>query len=138
MIGACIATLLTACGGDSGAAGGSPTPSPTAPLGERPASTAELTIVEPRFGATVEGPDVDVVVEVEGATVLEEASRDLRPDTGHIHVLVNDRVDTLLAGERYTIAGLDPGEYIIKVEFAAADHGSFSPPVIEIVRVTVT
>lgn len=137
LIGACIATLLTACGGDGGAAGGSPTP--TAPVGQRPASTAELTIVEPRPGASLEGPDIDVVVQVEGATILERASRNLTPDTGHIHVIVDGEViDRNVFEDRYTVKDLEPGDHIIKVEFAAADHGSFSPPVIETVRITVT
>ena len=140
-VGMAVAAVLTACGGGGSDAGASPTPSeasPTPSNAQRPTSTAELTILEPKLGATVPGPNVDIVVQIQGATLLGEASRDLRPDTGHIHVSVNDRVDTLLAGERYTIEDLDPGQYIIKVEFAAADHGSFSPPVIETVKITVT
>jgi len=139
-----FAFALTACGGD-----GSPSGTQSSPASDRPTSTGTITIVEPAEGAQVPGPDVAVRVRVDGATIITSgtASRDVQPDTGHVHVLLKDlsgggggegRTLTLLAGAEYTIEDLQPGRYIVTVEFAAADHGSFDPRVKDAVTITVT
>jgi hypothetical protein len=53
----------------------------------------------------------------------------VRPDQGHVHVLV----DGQLAAMNYTLDGklpaLTPGQHVIRVEFVAADHLPFDPRV---------
>ena len=80
-----------------------------------------------------------VRVAVAGATVLTTgaASRDVRPDTGHVHLAVDGTTVTLLAGLTYDIKDLTPGNHILQAEFAAADHGYFDPRVLATATFTV-
>lgn len=129
-----LSALLAACGGDA-----APSASPTV-VNTRPTSTGTLTVLEPAFGSTVQGPTVRVRVRVDGARVLPKnlGSRHLSPDTGHIHINLDERVVTQTGGREYEIPDVQPGDRVLRVEFAAADHFSFNPPVIQIVRFTVT
>lgn len=124
---------LAACGGDDPKA----TPTGTSTPSPRPSSTATLSIVQPASGQVVEGSTLLVKVKVEGATVLEEASRDVRPDTGHVHIALDGETVTLLAGLEYQLTGLKPGQHLLEASFAAADHGPFQPPVVTTVTFTV-
>jgi hypothetical protein len=103
----------------------------------RPSSTGSIEITQPTRGEVVEGPSVTVKVALEGATLLEEASRNIRPDTGHMHITLDGTVITLLAGLEYTIETVEPGTHVLQAEFVAADHGPFDPPVIETVSFRV-
>jgi len=126
------AFVLAACpGGDTS------NPDGTGTSGTRPTSTATVTLVSPRQGDTVDGPDVIVETRLTGGRILKRASTNLQPDTGHIHVFLDGKVVELLAGARYRLADVPPGQHTIKVEFVAADHGSFDPPVFQVARITV-
>jgi hypothetical protein len=124
-----LAVVLAACGGGASDA--------TDGGGDRPASTGEIRIVQPEPGAVVPADDVVVEVELTGATIAAEASTDIRPDEGHIHISVDGETITLLGGLREEVPGLEPGTHLLEVEFAASDHGPFEPPVIESVTFTV-
>lgn len=130
-----IALALAACGG-----GDEPsTPRPSSPAtGTRPSSSAKLSFVEPQYGATVKGPAVAVRLNLTGGRLLEKASRTITSDTGHVHVALDGKTVTLLAGLEYTLEDVAPGQHLIRAEFAAADHGSFDPPVLADMRITVT
>lgn len=127
------AVLLGAC---NGAADPPATPSATEP--SRIASTGSITVLQPEAGAAVEGPSVEVRVALEGATIAEEVSSDIRPDVGHIHVKLDGETITLLAGLEYTVDEVDPGPHVLEVEFSASDHGPFDPRVVQTVSFTVT
>lgn len=124
---------LAACGGDGTPAGtaASGTPSP------RPSSTATLTIVSPTPGQVVTGTTHTVKLKLEGARLLEQASRNLTPDTGHVHIALDGTTLTFLAGLEYQMTDLKPGAHLLEASFAAADHGAFNPPVVTTVTFTV-
>jgi hypothetical protein len=121
-----LAAALAGCGGDK-ASGASPT---SATLGPRPSSPAKLAIVSPRNGATVPAADAQLRVSLSKAKIVNVTSRNIKPDQGHIHVLVDDR----LVAMNYQLSGklpkLDPGTHVVKVEFVAADHLPFDPRVL--------
>ena len=101
----------------------------------RISSTGSIKIVEPKTGARIEGDSFTIKVDVEGATILEKAQKEIRPDTGHVHILVDGAVVNLLAGLESTVEDLEPGTHLIEAEFTAADHGGFNPRVLD--RITV-
>lgn len=105
--------------------------------GDRPSSTARIEILEPEPGASVPAEDVRVRVSLSGATLVEEATTEIRPDEGHIHLKVDGETITLLGGLEEDVPGLEPGLHVLEVEFAAGDHGPFDPPVIQSQQFTV-
>lgn len=83
------------------------------------------------------GDQVDLVVELEGATLTDVASTDLRPDEGHLHVFLDDQLVTMTSGFEQVLRDLVPGEHIVKVEFVANDHIPFEPRVLAAVSFLV-
>lgn len=122
------ALLLVACDGDGD--GNVPTPI------TRPSSPATIRIVQPEPGETIEGGRVDIEVELSGATLVEEATTQIQPDEGHIHLALDGETIDLLAGLEETIQ-VGPGTHLLEVEFAAGDHGPFDPRVVQSVTFTV-
>ena len=123
-----LALTLFACGGDSD---NGAQPSPTASA--RIASTAKVTIIEPTEGAVIQGTEVRVRITLEGGKIAPEVSTNLKPDEGHIHLLLDGRVVQFLGSLDETIKDIAPGHHLLQVEFVAADHGPFSPRVISAV-----
>ena len=107
---------------------------PTAPSGPRPSSTADLTIVAPADGATVDGDELTVVIELAGGRIIEDATSTDTSDTGHVHVSIDGTMVSMTYGVQQTIpiGDLAAGPHAIEAEFVAADHGPFAP------RVTAT
>lgn len=105
-----------------------PTPSPTSTA--RLTSTARVTIDEPKEGAVFQGGEVRVKITLTGGRVVPQVSRDLKPDEGHIHLLVDGAVVQFLGSLDETIKDVAPGAHLLQVEFVAADHSPFSPRVI--------
>ena len=126
--------MLASCGGGSPFVASSPTPT-QAP---RPATTGDVTIVSPMNGQTVKGPDVTVRVRLTGATIADRAETVVKPDTGHMHISLDGKVQTLYAGESFTVKNVSSGQHSIQAEFVAADHGFFNPREFEQVFFTVT
>ena len=113
-----------------------PTPSSSSPTSiARPSSTAKLAIVSPIAGETVSTSGVIVKVSLQGATLAKQASTNLRPDEGHIHLRVDDKTITLLGSLEVSTGPLTPGPHLIQIEFAANDHGPFDPRLISQVAV---
>lgn len=119
---------LVACGSDEG------------PAEARPATTGDIKIVEPAPGQAFDGTSIPVKLSLTGATVLEKASTEITPDTGHIHVNLDSggesKTLSLLAGLEFDLVELaggeiPPGQHLLIVEFVAADHGFFAPREIE-------
>lgn len=106
------------------------------PAADRPSTEATLRIVEPSDGDVIAGA-VDIHLELEGARVVEQTSTDLRPDEGHIHVLLDDQLISMTEGLEQTIRDVPAGLHILKVEFVANDHAPFDPRVIEAVAFEV-
>lgn len=125
-----LGLLLVACGSDTpGGPGGTPSP--------RPSTAATLGIASPEAGAVVRDDTVELVVELDGATLSEVASTDLQADEGHLHVILDDRLVTMTSGLEQVLPDLDPGDHLLKVEFVANDHAPFDPRVLAAVSFTV-
>lgn len=116
-----------------------PNATPTAiPSGVRPSSTATLAIDRPAAGQAVAGPQVEVVMSLDGGRIVDSASTTLTPDTGHIHLSLDGKLVSMTYGlvQLVDVQGLFPGEHTLEAEFVAADHGPFDPRVVA--RITFT
>jgi hypothetical protein len=100
--------------------------------GPRPTSTATLAIRQPEAGSSVDDGRLEVVLDLEGGTIVDDASADLAPDTGHIHVTVDGRLVSMTYGvvQVVDVRSLPPGEHELRAEYVAADHAPFSPRVV--------
>jgi hypothetical protein len=106
---------------------------PNTPVtGPRPASTASLAFEQPEAGASVSDGRLEVVLDLRGGTIVDAATSDLTPDTGHIHLTVDGRLVSMTYGEVQVVdvGSLPPGEHDLRAEFVAADHAPFSPRVV--------
>lgn len=134
---------LGACGGDGNRDGGGATPTaPPSPQVERPSSTAKLSLVEPASGAVLGPEEVRVRLELTGAKLTKEVSRNLKPDEGHIHLRLDGETITLLGDLDENLAEIlgEPvasGPHLLEAEFVAADHGPFEPRIVVSVPFTV-
>jgi hypothetical protein len=98
----------------------------------RPATRARIEIVTPRDGEVVHSPDVHLVVRIVGGRLVPFTSKTPVPNEGHLHVWLDGRLVSMLAGSTTTIP-VHPGGHTLQVEFVAVDHGPFSPRVRETV-----
>lgn len=133
-----VALMLAACGGaGAGADSGSPTDTATPTSAMRPSSTGVVTIITPKNGQVIRGGFVALKVGLTGATLVQMTSTDLKPDQGHLHVILDDTLITMTSGLETIIPNVAPGKHLIKVEFVANDHAPFDPRVIVGVSFTV-
>jgi hypothetical protein len=121
-----VVLLLGAC---SGTGGSTPTPAATT-LAARPASTAKLTILAPRNGQTVSRQTPEVRLSLQGAKIVAQTSTRIRPDQGHVHLLVDGKLVAMNYGLNERVPALSPGQHLVQVEFVAADHAPFEPRVL--------
>ncbi len=120
--------LATACGG-GGASGDDAGPATSAVA--RPASTATLSIVEPANEATVAPGLLTVKLDLQGGAIVTEATRNLEPDEGHIHLTLDGKLVSMAYGLEQPIEAA-PGTHYLVAEYVAGDHAPFQP------RVTAT
>jgi hypothetical protein len=108
------------------------------PTGQRIASSATLSFVEPSDGTRVAGDQLEVVLDLEDGTVVQGTSSSLAPGEGHIHLSVDGQLVSMTYGEIQVIdmRPWGPGPHTIEAEFVAADHLAFDPPVVTTVEVT--
>jgi hypothetical protein len=125
--------VLPACS-KSGTSNGGTEPAP----GVRPSSTAQLQILSPTNGETVQGPNVPLEVSLEGAHIVSTTSRNLKPDEGHLHVSLDGQIVSMTFGLDQAIPGVAPGQHTLRVEFVANDHSPFDPRVFKELVFTVT
>jgi len=119
-----LALLGSACG-PGGATADSPSPS----SGSRPTSTAQLSIVSPKNGSVVKGPIVHLKLSLQGAQIVKQTSKQLSPDEGHVHVLLDGNLISMNYRLGDEIPNVGPGPHRIEVEFVATDHAPFDPRV---------
>jgi hypothetical protein len=99
-------------------------------------------LVEPASGAVLGPEDVRVRLELTGAKLTKEVSRNLQPDEGHIHLRLDGETITLLGDLDENLAEIlgapvAAGPHLLEAEFVAADHGPFDPRIIVSVPFTV-
>jgi hypothetical protein len=100
------------------------------PASVRPSSTAHLTILTPRPGATFRGDParVPITLRLTGAHIVTFTSTDLRPDEGHIHLFIDGRLVSMTYGLSQKV-WVAPGSHTLMAAFVAVDHAPFNPPV---------
>jgi hypothetical protein len=118
--------LLGAC---SSAGGSTPSPATTS-LAARPSSTAKLTILAPRNGQTLSRQSPQVRLGLAGAEIVAHTTTRIRPDQGHIHLLVDGKLVAMNYGLNEQLPNLTPGQHVVQVEFVAADHAPFDPRIL--------
>jgi hypothetical protein len=125
-----LLVLLAACTSN---AGGSPTTSaPASSASPRPSSAATLTIVTPANGSVVHGSTVELRLRLQGAKIVPATTQDIRPDRGHIHVILDGQLISMNYQLRNAIADVKPGPHLLQAEFVASDHFPFDPRVIAV------
>jgi hypothetical protein len=125
--------LLGAC---SSGRGSTSAPAPTT-LAARPASTARLTILAPRNGQTISRRASEVRLDLTGAKIVSHTTTRIRPDQGHLHLLVDGKLVAMNYGLDERLPTLTPGQHLVQVEFVAADHAPFDPRVLTQAAFTV-
>jgi methionine-rich copper-binding protein CopC len=131
-LGVVVAALaVTACSGGEDGNGGSAAPTSTAAVAaERPSSPAKLTIEQPRQGQTVKQARPELVLNLDGAKVVNQTTTRVQGDEGHIHLYVDGKLVTMNYGLRQRLPQLPPGQHVVQVEFVAADHAPFDPRIL--------
>lgn len=133
---ATLTVVAVAC--DSGGSSPSPTASPSvSPAADRPSSTAKLAIVSPTQGEVIDGSTAPLEVKLTGATIVQQTSTDLKPDEGHLHVILDDHLVSMTAATESMLTDLGPGQHVLKVEFVANDHAPFDPRVTDAITFEV-
>jgi hypothetical protein len=104
--------------------------------GPRPSSTATLSFAEPGDEQVVAGDEVEVVLDLQGGRVVDGASDDLAPDTGHVHLMLDGRLVSMTYGlvQVVDLRAVPSGSHTLQAEFVAADHAPFDPRVTAAVR----
>jgi hypothetical protein len=141
---------LTACGG------GDATPEAEVPATEEmpadePMTTGTVSFAQPQDGMEVAGPNVEVVLETTGISIVEAGVMD--PGTGHHHLFVdvdvtpmNEVIPAGVAGiihkgdgtSVHMLEGLTPGEHRLIAVVADGMHIPLDPPVTDTIVITVT
>jgi hypothetical protein len=121
--------LATAGCGSSGS--GAPPSTVSGPTRERPSSTATVAVRSPKNGQVVGSSTVPLRVSLTGGELVPAASTNLRPDEGHLHVLLDDQLVSMTSGLRENIPDVQAGSHVLRVEFVASDHAPFDPRVID-------
>jgi hypothetical protein len=141
---------LVGCGGDTtpeveeAPEAEAPTPAP------EPAA-ATVSIAQPQDGASVTGPNVEVVLETTNLRVVEAGVMD--PGTGHHHIFLdvdvtpmNEVIPAGVAGiihkgdgtSVHTLENVPPGEHRLIAVVADGMHIPLNPPVVDTIFFTVT
>jgi hypothetical protein len=122
-----IAVLaLAACGKSSGSA-----------TAGRPATTATLAIVQPTPDQ-VTGPSVNLQLKLTGGTIAPiSGNLKLEPNTGHIHLYLDDQLISMSQTLAQTLPTLTAGLHTVRAEFVANDHLPWKNRVVDQVAFTV-
>jgi hypothetical protein len=129
--GLALVAALAGCSGGSGGGSGAQagTPASTA-AADRPSSPAKLTIASPRNGQTVKGGTVELRLDLRNAKIVSATTTNIRPDQGHVHVMLDGRLISMNYQLSQALPKLTPGTHVLQVEFVAADHLPFDPRVL--------
>jgi hypothetical protein len=116
-------------GGKAGSGGQSTSPPGTA-AAQRPASPAKLLIASPHNGQVVKGGIVQLRLDLRNAKIVAATTTNIRPDQGHVHVMLDGRLISMNYSLQEALPKLSPGTHVLRVEFVAADHLPFDPRVL--------
>jgi hypothetical protein len=123
-----IGLSVAACSSEGSTPPAEPTPTPSTIA--RPTSTARLRITAPTNGQVVDAGNVPLEIDLDGAELVSGAMTEVRPDEGHLHVLLDDELLDMTSGLTGRLPGVEPGQHVVRVEFVASDHAPFDPRVV--------
>lgn len=103
---------------------------------ERPMTGAELTILTPSEGETLETTEVPVSLEVEGGEIVSMATTENVEGEGHVHISLDGSLTSMLGEAEQTIT-VEPGEHLLEVEYVANDHAPFCTRIVDRTRFSV-
>ncbi len=143
---------LVACGGEEAAdvPGSGEASTPDAEAFEAEASLGRVTILEPATGATVDGPDLRIVLDISGMEI--RPAGDMTPHSGHHHLYLDhdltDPTEPIPAipgqiihmgdgSSEYVFEGVTPGEHRVIAVVGDYVHVPLQPWVVDTVFVTV-
>jgi hypothetical protein len=115
--------------GQAGSGGQASAPASTT-AAERPSSPAKLTIETPHNGQVVKGGSVQLRLGLRNAKIVAATTTNIRPDQGHVHVMLDGRLISMNYQLSQALPKLTPGTHVLQVEFVAADHLPFDPRVL--------
>ena len=128
-LGAGLAMLLVlaACS----KAAGSVRPSESALGSPRPSSPAHVRILAPTDGQVFKGTSVEVPVQLalSGARIVPATTQHITPDTGHVHIFLDNQIVAMNFKLTDVIPNVRPGLHVLRAEFVASDHLPFDPRV---------
>ena len=133
---ALLAIVLATGAGCASSPRGMTGPSGTPAIKERPRSTATVSMIEPAPGAVITGDRLRVRLELTGGQVILETKTALKPDEGHIHVLLDGKTVSMAYGLEQEVA-VTKGPHLLQAEYVAADHSPFNPRVIVAATIVV-
>jgi hypothetical protein len=107
---------------------------PQAP--DRPVTQARVQILSPIPNQET-GPDLTLQVKLIGAKEVPQVVGPVKPDEGHIHVLLDGVLKAMAYGDTQQLNGLPPGTHSVQVDFVAVDHVPFRNRVTAAVIFTV-
>ena len=116
------AILAAACSKGGNASGGQSSDT-------RPSSPAKLQILSPTNGQVVQGSDVKIQVSLTGAKIVQATTTHITPDTGHLHVYLDNQLVGMNFATSDDVANVKPGMHVLRIEFVASDHRPFDPRV---------
>lgn len=103
----------------------------------RPSSTGVVKIIRPSDGTDLTGPTIQLRVALTGARIIKPTTTNLKPDEGHLHVLLDGRLISMTLGVVQEIPNVPSGLHVVRVEFVASDHIPFNPRVVDSVSFKV-
>jgi hypothetical protein len=89
-----------------------------------------VTVAQARSDTTVHGRTPEVRLGLKAPRILSQSSTRIRPDQGHVHLLVDGKLVTMKYRLNERLPTLSPGQHLVQVEFVAADHAPFEPRVL--------
>jgi hypothetical protein len=80
--------------------------------------TAKLTILAPHNGQTLSHRTSEVRLGLTGAKIVSQTTTRIRPDQGHIHLLVDGKLVAMNYGLNERLPALAPGQHLVQVELS--------------------
>jgi hypothetical protein len=100
-------------------------------------TNARLEFVSPKPGDVIHGSKLTVELKLTGGRLVPVSDTRPRPDAGHVHLFVDDRIVSMVNGLKEELSGVMPGQHSLRAEFVMANHRPWRNPVSSSVPVQV-
>jgi hypothetical protein len=99
------------------------------PTGKVLDTTARLEFLAPRPGEVIHGSKLHVELRLTGGRLVPITQTKVKPDAGHVHLLIDGQLVSMVNGLTQDLTGLTPGEHLAEAEFVQANHRPWRNPV---------